>query len=120
MRPGTIVFGWVFAAHQVGAALASVGAGYIRDLTSDYTMAWLGAAGLCAVAALMSLGIRKVPPGAPPESAGRQDRSTFGTRLGPRSLIPDVDMVGRCRTRCQVCHDGGAARRGPVAREPRR
>src|SRR6478609_400941 len=58
---GTIVFGWVFAAHQVGAALASVGAGFIRDLTSDYTMAWLGAAALCAVAALMSLGIRKVP-----------------------------------------------------------
>jgi len=58
---GTIVFGWVFAAHQLGAALASVGAGYIRDLTSEYTMAWLGAAGLCAVAALMSLGIRKVP-----------------------------------------------------------
>jgi len=58
---GTIVFGWVFAAHQVGAALASVGAGYIRDLTSDYTMAWLSAAGLCLVAALMSLGIRKVP-----------------------------------------------------------
>ena len=53
---GTIVFGWVFAAHQIGAALASVGAGYIRDLTSDYTMAWLGAAALCAVAALMSLG----------------------------------------------------------------
>ena len=63
---GTIVFGWVFAAHQIGAALASVGAGYIRDLTSDYTMAWFGAAGLCAVAALMSLGIRKVPrSGAP-------------------------------------------------------
>jgi MFS family permease len=58
---GTIVFGWVFAAHQIGAALASVGAGVIRDETSDYTVAWFGAAGLCAVAALMSLGIRKVP-----------------------------------------------------------
>jgi MFS family permease len=63
---GTIVFGWVFASHMIGAALASVGAGYIRDLTSDYTMAWLGAAGLCAVAALMSLGIRKVPRSAAP------------------------------------------------------
>ncbi len=63
---GTIVFGWVFAAHMIGAALASIGAGYIRDLTSDYTMAWLGAAGLCAVAALMSLGIRKVPRSAAP------------------------------------------------------
>ena len=58
---GTIVFGWVFAAHQLGAAVASVGAGFVRDLTSDYTMAWLTAAGLCAVAALLSLGIRKVP-----------------------------------------------------------
>ena len=58
---GTIVFGWVFAAHQFGAALASLGAGVIRDATSDYTLAWFGAAGLCAVAALMSLGIRKIP-----------------------------------------------------------
>ena len=58
---GTIVFGWVFAAHQIGAALASVGAGVIRDATSDYTLAWFGASGLCAVAALMSLGIRKIP-----------------------------------------------------------
>lgn len=58
---GTIVFGWVFAAHQIGAALASLGAGVIRDATSDYTLAWFGAAGLCAVAALMSLGIRKIP-----------------------------------------------------------
>jgi predicted MFS family arabinose efflux permease len=58
---GTIVFGWVFAAHQIGAALASLGAGVIRDATSDYTLAWFAAAGLCAVAALMSLGIRKVP-----------------------------------------------------------
>ncbi len=62
---GTIVFGWVFAAHQLGAAVASVAAGYVRDITSDYTAAWLAAAGLCAVAALLSLGIRKMPrPGA--------------------------------------------------------
>ncbi len=58
---GTIVFGWVFAAHQFGAAIASVGAGFVRDLTSDYTVAWLAAAGLCGVAALLSLGIRRVP-----------------------------------------------------------
>ncbi len=58
---GTIVFGWVFAAHQFGAAIASVGAGVIRDLTSDYTVAWLSAAGLCVVAAFLSLGIRRLP-----------------------------------------------------------
>ena len=29
---GTIVFGWVFAAHQLGAAAASVAAGVVRDV----------------------------------------------------------------------------------------
>ncbi|WP_278260330.1 hypothetical protein [Nocardioides convexus] len=28
---GTIVFGWVFAAHQIGAAVAALGAGVVRD-----------------------------------------------------------------------------------------
>ncbi|GAA2729073.1 MFS transporter [Cellulomonas aerilata] len=53
----TIVFGWVFAAHQVGAAVAAVAAGAIRDQTGTYTIAWLGAAGMCAVAALVSVRI---------------------------------------------------------------
>lgn len=51
---GTIVFGWVFAAHQLGAAAASVAAGAVRDATGQYTIAWFAAAGLCAVAALVS------------------------------------------------------------------
>jgi MFS family permease len=51
---GSVVFGWVFAAHQIGAAVVSVGAGVIRDLTGQYTMAWVGAACLCLVAAFAS------------------------------------------------------------------
>jgi MFS family permease len=51
---GSVVFGWVFAAHQIGAAIVSVGAGVIRDTTGQYTMAWVGAACLCLVAALVS------------------------------------------------------------------
>jgi MFS family permease len=56
---GTIVFGWVFASHQIGAAIASVVAGVIRDTTGQYTLAWFGAAGLCAIAAIVSIGIRR-------------------------------------------------------------
>jgi MFS family permease len=56
---GTIVFGWVFASHQLGAAAAALGAGIIRDLTGAYTVAWLGAAGLCAVAAILSINVRR-------------------------------------------------------------
>ncbi len=58
---GNIVFGWVFASHQVGAAIISVAAGVIRDQTGAYTIAWLGAAGMCLVAALVSFQIRKLP-----------------------------------------------------------
>ena len=61
---GTIVFGWVFASHQIGAAIAATVAGVIRDTTGQYTLAWFGAAGLCVVAAALSLGIRRQPVGA--------------------------------------------------------
>lgn len=58
---GTIVFGWVFAAHQVGAAAAALGAGVIRDVFGTYTYAWWGGAALCAIAAALSLVVRRVP-----------------------------------------------------------
>ncbi|WP_031464751.1 MFS transporter [Sciscionella sediminilitoris] len=54
---GPIVFGWVFASHQVGAALAAEGAAIIRDTEGSYDLAWYLAAGLCAVATVLSLSI---------------------------------------------------------------
>lgn len=56
---GPIVFGWVFASHQVGAAIAAVGAGGIRDISGSYDLAWYLAGGLCVVAAGMSASIRR-------------------------------------------------------------
>ncbi len=56
---GPIVFGWVFASHQLGAAVAATGAGLIKDHTGAYTSAWYLAGGLCIVAAVMSLAIRR-------------------------------------------------------------
>jgi len=56
---GPIVFGWVFASHQVGAAIAAVVAGFVRDATGEYTAAWFGAAALCLVAAVLSIGIAR-------------------------------------------------------------
>ena len=63
---GNIVFGWVFASHQIGAALASTAAGVIRDQTGAYTIAWFGAAGMCLVAALVSFQIKRLPAQKPP------------------------------------------------------
>jgi MFS family permease len=58
---GPIVFGWVFASHQFGAALAATGAGLVRDITGQYNPAWIAAGILCFFAAVMSVRIRKVP-----------------------------------------------------------
>jgi sugar phosphate permease len=57
---GSIVFAWVFASHQIGAAFAAYGAGVIRDRTGSYDPAFYIAAGLCVVAALLSVRIRRV------------------------------------------------------------
>ena len=54
-----VVFGWVFASHQVGAAIAAAGAGWLRDLNGSYDLAFQLAAGLCFVAAALCLSIRK-------------------------------------------------------------
>ncbi|MCT7657058.1 MFS transporter [Mycobacterium deserti] len=62
-----VVFGWVFASHQLGAAIAAGGAGWLRDLQGDYDLAFYLAAGLCLVAAGLCAQIRK-----PQVSAGAE------------------------------------------------
>jgi MFS family permease len=56
---GPVVFGWVFASHQVGAALAATAAGVIRDRTGGYDLAFYVAGGLALVAALLSVRIAR-------------------------------------------------------------
>ena len=56
---GTVVFGWVFAAHQLGAAIAASGAGAVRTALGDYLVAFLAAAALCGVAAVITQVIRR-------------------------------------------------------------
>ena len=58
---GTLVFGWVFASHQVGAAVAAAVAGAIRTSLGSYDLAWYGAGALCLIAAGFSLGIGRQP-----------------------------------------------------------
>ena len=52
---GAVVFGWVFASHQIGAALAATGAGLIRDRLGAYDLAWYVAGFLAIGAAGLSL-----------------------------------------------------------------
>lgn len=67
---GAVVYGWVFASHQIGAAGAALAAGVLRDALGDYTWAWFGAAGLCVVAAVVSASITRRPKGIASRSPG--------------------------------------------------
>ncbi|SFR91614.1 Sugar phosphate permease [Agromyces sp. CF514] len=75
---GTIVFGWVFAAHQLGAAAAALGAGVIRDTFGTYTYAWWGGAALCIIAAVLSIAVRRRP--APHTTSDAADPVAEGAR----------------------------------------
>jgi MFS family permease len=54
-----IVFGWVFAGHQLGAASAAYGAGLSRTLLASYLPAFFISGALCLVAALIVLAISR-------------------------------------------------------------
>ncbi|MFF4900962.1 MFS transporter [Streptomyces sp. NPDC001068] len=56
-----IVFGWVLAAHQIGAALVAFLGGVARDVFGTYDMVWYASGALCAAATLMALVIRRRP-----------------------------------------------------------
>lgn len=76
---GAIVFGWVGAAHQVGAALAAFGGGAARDVFGTYAPVWMALGILCAGAALLSLMVRRPSPagqGAGPYAAADEAPST--------------------------------------------
>jgi predicted MFS family arabinose efflux permease len=56
----SIVFGWIGASHQVGAAFAAYGAGALRTGSGSYTPAFMAAGVLCVLAALIVLPIARV------------------------------------------------------------
>jgi len=56
-----IVFGWVFAAHQLGAAVAAWAAALVRTELGDYLWAFVGAGLIGVAAGLMSLFIGRKP-----------------------------------------------------------
>ncbi|KOU28091.1 MFS transporter, partial [Streptomyces sp. WM6372] len=56
-----IVFGWVLASHQVGAALVAFLGGLARDAFGSYDLVWYASGALCAMAALMAMVIRRRP-----------------------------------------------------------
>ena len=64
-----IVYGWVYAAHQLGAAVSAFVAGVVRDHVGDYSAAFVAAGWIAIIAGFAALGIRRrapLPPAASP------------------------------------------------------
>jgi MFS family permease len=55
-----VVFGWIFAGHQLGAATAAYGAGLTRTIYDTYLPAFFVAGVLCIVAALAFVMLRTI------------------------------------------------------------
>jgi sugar phosphate permease len=73
---GPIVYGWVFTAHQLGAATVASAAGIIRTVTGGYELAFIGSGMLCLLAAGLCLLMRR---------SGEVQTST--------PLLPDAPLV---------------------------
>jgi hypothetical protein len=54
-----MIFGWIFAGHQLGSAVAAYGAGLARTVLFSYSPALYAAGGACIVAALAIFLIRR-------------------------------------------------------------
>jgi len=53
----TVVYGWVFAAHQIGGSIAALGAGIARVKFGDYSLAFYLSGFLCVITAMAVLRI---------------------------------------------------------------
>ncbi|WP_064686430.1 MFS transporter [Rhizobium bangladeshense] len=62
-----LVFGWVFAGHQLGAATAAYGAGLSRTELSSYLPAFFVAGAFCLLASILAITLKKsgLPSAAP-------------------------------------------------------
>jgi MFS family permease len=67
--------GWIFASHQIGAAVGSLLSGWLYDRAGDYTLAFQLGGGWAILAALMVMAIKDQPLARGPASPGRVPRT---------------------------------------------
>jgi sugar phosphate permease len=76
-----VVYGWISASHQLGAAMAAFGAGALRTWLGNYQVSFLSAGVLCLVAAGMVIRI------------GRSQSGQLRPAIADVTLQPDVSVV---------------------------
>ncbi|HEY7578403.1 MAG TPA: MFS transporter [Acetobacteraceae bacterium] len=61
-KAAPVIMSWIFATHQIGGAMAAVGAGVVRTWTGSYLLAFLASGLACLMAAMLVLRIARVRP----------------------------------------------------------
>ena len=56
---GTVIYGWVFASHQIGGSIAALGAAIVRVKFGDYAAAFYVSGALCIITSYFVLQIGK-------------------------------------------------------------
>jgi predicted MFS family arabinose efflux permease len=61
-KAAPVIMSWIFATHQIGGAMAAVGAGVVRTWTGSYLLAFLASGLACLMAAMLVLRIARARP----------------------------------------------------------
>jgi MFS family permease len=61
-RDTPVIVSWIFAAHQVGGALAAFGAGEVRSVEGSYLVAFVASGVACLLASMLVLRITRPAP----------------------------------------------------------
>ena len=62
LEKSTLMYGWIVAAHQVGAGVAAYGGGVIFKIFGSYQWAFILAGGMCILASLFVITLKKHQP----------------------------------------------------------
>jgi MFS family permease len=82
------VYGWIFLAHQIGAAIMATTAGALRTSLGDYRLAFLSGGVVAMFAAGLALQARPRPP-LRPQGSRRRAHGAARKAQGPSEQIPD-------------------------------
>jgi predicted MFS family arabinose efflux permease len=61
-KAAPVIMSWIFATHQIGGALAAVGAGVVRTSTGSYLLAFLASGVACLMASMLVMRIARARP----------------------------------------------------------
>ena len=116
-----LVFGWIFAGHQLGAGVMAFATGVSRDVLASYLPGFFAAGVLCIAATLALWLLKGAQPGGPDGAVGLSDHVMPATlRRLAKQLLPVRGELHRGEKVVDAILRQCLAECGEYARAPRR